>query len=156
MRVPSHRSDRDESSAAMTPMIDVVFLLLIFFVCAAVGVVQESVLATDLAATGAVISPEEQPERDPWTVEVWLKLRLDAAGRRLLVDMNGTVYDDLDRLEGQLRQLSGVDASNPVILDIDATVPIGLVIDVYDRCRRAGLESVNFAADARDVANSAR
>ena len=38
MRVPSHHQDVERrDDLAMTPMIDVVFLLLIFFVCASLG-----------------------------------------------------------------------------------------------------------------------
>ena len=149
MRIPSshHRSDHDHASVAMTPMIDIVFLLLIFFVCAAAGAVYESVVSTDLAAAGAVASTDAPVESEPWKVEIWLKLRSDAA-RGLIIDMNGTAYTDLDQLERQLRALAEVEATNPVILDVGDGVRWGEVIDLYDRCRRAGLQSVNFAADA--------
>ena len=38
----------DECKMEMTPMIDVVFLLLIFFVCASIGQIPESLLPTPL------------------------------------------------------------------------------------------------------------
>ena len=54
MRIPtSHRhADAGTIDQAMTPMIDVVFLLLIFFVCASVGQTADSLLPTELAAGG--------------------------------------------------------------------------------------------------------
>ena len=49
MKIPS---SRDRQSLAdgntMTPMIDVVFLLLIFFVCASIGAVREDIMPTRL------------------------------------------------------------------------------------------------------------
>ncbi|MFV0445804.1 MAG: ExbD/TolR family protein [Planctomycetaceae bacterium] len=150
MRIPSQhlRSDHDHASVAMTPMIDIVFLLLIFFVCAAVGVVQEQVLATDLAATGGVESVIETPEREPWELEIRLTLARDPASGITSVDMNGTRYADFGQLERQLQALAQIDASNPVILDVSPGVEWGAVIDLYDRCRRVGLATVNFAIDA--------
>ncbi len=148
MRIPtSHSRGAANADTAMTPMIDVVFLLLVFFVCAVAGIARESLLATELAASGSVETDVSPVEPDPWVIEVWLKLKPGPSGR-LTVDMNGTVYEDLDTMEAQLVQLAQVDATNPVILDIAPETPLGDVIDVYDRCRRAGLQSVNFAADA--------
>lgn len=150
VRVPSHhlRSENDHASVAMTPMIDIVFLLLIFFVCAAAGVVQESVLATDIASAGAVEAVIEPPEQESWELEIRLRLERDAVSGMTSVDMNGTRYVDFDRLEAQLRTLAEIDASNPVILDVGSGVEWGAVIDLYDRCRRVGLAAVNFAIDA--------
>lgn len=149
MRIPSrHLTGPPDTSTATTPMIDVVFLLLIFFVCAAAGAVQERSLAADLSAAGGIQTELTLPERDPWTVEIWMKLTR-GEGNQLTIDANGTRYADLDRLEQQLGALAAVDAANPVILDIGAGVSWGEVIEVYDLCRRCGLQSVNFATDAR-------
>lgn len=138
----------------MTPMIDVVFLLLIFFVVASAGVIKESVLATELSSVGSVESVAEVPELEPWELEIRLKLERDAAGVTS-VDMNGTRFDSLDRLEEQLAALAQIDPSNPVILDVGTGVDWGAVIDLYDRCRRNGLKTVNFAVDAADLQSPA-
>jgi biopolymer transport protein ExbD len=135
----------------MTPMIDIVFLLLIFFVCAAAGAIQESVLATDLASAGAVESAVEPPERDSWELEIRLRLERDPATGTTNVDMNGARQVDFDQLEAQLRELAAIEASNPVILDVGPGVEWGAVIDLYDRCRRVGLSTVNFAIDAAAI-----
>ena len=58
MRIPTRRHEVENNS--MTPMIDVIFQLLIFFVCASAGQTLESHLPTELAAgttESAVISP---------------------------------------------------------------------------------------------------
>jgi biopolymer transport protein ExbD len=79
---------------------------------------------------------------------VWVKLSLDRPSGRTVADMNGTAYEDLSQLKAQLRALSELSPDSPVILDNGDEVPLGDVISVYDTCRAAGFESVNFAADA--------
>lgn len=153
MKIPQSH-DRDRDFGAMTPMIDIVFLLLIFFVVTASGQVRETVLPTDLAASGAITSEALPPEPETLTVEVWLKLTIDESNQRTIVDMNGTTYSDLDRLKQQLRTLAELGPENPVILDIAGTVPLKDVVDVYDTCQAAGFESVSFAADAPPVSNA--
>jgi biopolymer transport protein ExbD len=152
MRIPSQHLRTDHASVAMTPMIDVVFLLLIFFVCAAAGSIQEAVLATDLASSGAVPADADPQPREPWELEIRLRLERDPVSRSTFADMHGTRYDDFASLEQQLAALAAIDPSNPVILDVGPRVPWGPVIDLYDRCRRAGLTTVNFAIDAADLA----
>ncbi len=151
MRIPSthSRSDRSRDNDVMTPMIDIVVLLLIFFVVAAAGQVHESLLPTELTAAGG-IEASEPLDRDPWIVEVWLKLRTTNEGQTV-IDMNGTEYADVKQLAAPLDELAQLSADSPVILDIGPEVPMQDVIAVYDLSRAAGFESVNFAAKAEDV-----
>ena len=147
MRIPSqYLAGRARHDDAMTPMIDVVFQLLIFFVIASTGQVAEAFLPTELPATGAVETPAEPLEREPWADEVWIRLFRDAD--RTVADVNGTVYENLDQLVQILRALAEISRDNPVILDIAGDVPLGDLIRVYDASRAAGFESVSFAADA--------
>ena len=59
MRVPHSHSDRINFDVKMTPMIDVVFLLLIFFVCTASFQIAEALLPAPLAYAGNVQTPTE-------------------------------------------------------------------------------------------------
>lgn len=147
MRVPQLHN-RDREFGTMTPMIDVVFLLLIFFVVTASGQIRESLLPTDLATAGVTNTDIASAEPEPLQVEVWLKLMHDASTSHTRVDMNGTVYENLAQLKAQLRTLAELGPENPVILDIERNVPLGDVVDVYDTCQAAGFHSVSFAADA--------
>ncbi len=147
MRLPQQHN-RDHDFDAMTPMIDIVFLLLIFFVVTSSGQMREALLPTELAAQGAVQTEILPVEPDPLTVDVWLKLMFDPESKQTSVDMNSTVYQDLEKLKEQLGTLAELGPENPVILDISGNVPLGDVVDVYDTCQAAGFESVSFAADA--------
>ena len=142
MRIP-HLSRRSRSQdSTMTPMIDVVFLLLIFFIVASARQVREAVLPAELppgsvAATTAPV-PLAQPER------ALINLHRTAAAKTIL-EMNGTTYETLPELEQQLLSLSQVAPDIPVVLDVDGPVPFGDVADVYDLCQRLRFETLKFA-----------
>jgi biopolymer transport protein ExbD len=159
MKIPSshYRGDRDRDQNAMTPMIDVVFLLLVFFVVAAAGQVRESVMPTQLPDVGASIDmpPPVVEEREVWADQVWVRLFLNEQSDRTNADVNGTVYDDLSRLTAVLSALGELSVESPIILDIAGPVPWGDVIYVWDACRAAGFDSINFAADAPENATTA-
>ena len=129
----------------MTPMIDVVFLLLIFFVCAAAGQIPEALLPTTLS-DGSAHSPQVV-EPEPWVVEIWLRLIWNAAESRTIIELNDAKYDDFSALGASLRQLAELTPESPVILDIEAQVPLGDMIRAYDECRAADFESIHFAAE---------
>ncbi|WP_437226141.1 ExbD/TolR family protein [Planctomicrobium sp. SH661] len=137
---------RDNSPVAMTSMIDVVFLLLIFFAVTGGSGVREMLLPTELAATGSVEAAHSPAAAEPLTVEIWLKLSLHPDSGKTTVDMNGTAYQDLGELKEQLKGLAELGPENPVILEVAGDVPLGDVVDLYDTCQASGFEKVNFAA----------
>lgn len=149
MRVPSSR-DRDDWSGnnAMTPMIDVVFLLLIFFVCAAAGVVRESILPADLGA-GAIETAETVEPRDRPFGEIWIYVTREAGGpTSVQVNRGGPSFSDPEQLRLTLLQLAATTTELPVILDIGPSVPYGDLIAVYDACYEANFASIQFATSA--------
>ena len=146
MRIPvSYQQSREHDDSFMTPMIDVVFLLLIFFVCASIGQIRESSLPTPLAA-GSIesVDPVESPEP---LGEVWVRLSRRGSGEGVVTTatVNNQLYNDWDRLRRTLRELASVAPEIPVILDIDNGVPVGDFIDIFDTCRSAGFDNVHFA-----------
>ena len=153
MRLPNYRIRREGENTAMTSMIDVVFLLLIFFVCAASGFVTEKHLATELAAGSVAVSDVPPPQRP--LGEGWLKLASADTGE-LVVEVNGRSYTNFDRLTDVIRQLADLAPEIPVILDIAPRTPMGDVIRVYDLCRSANFEDVQFAADAAAIEKPVR
>jgi biopolymer transport protein ExbD len=130
-------------------MVDVVFTILIFFVVTSSSELNERLLPTELPAAGAVPSLVAPAQPKPLTVEIWLKVFPDDAARTV-VEMNGTVYRDLEDLKAQLRALAQLAPENPVVLDINPDVPLGDVVDLYDTCQAGGFETVNFAADVNE------
>jgi biopolymer transport protein ExbD len=144
MRVPTHHARGDISENMMTSMIDVVFLLLIFFVCAAAGNVYEFLLPTDLAASGAIESAAAAEAQAP-VDEIWVYLTADPAGGTTM-RLNGTEYTTFDELRQVLRSLAEIAPESPVILDIAPDVEAAEMIRVYDTCRAAHFRAINFNA----------
>ncbi len=128
----------------MTPMIDVIFLLLIFFVCTANFQPPEQILPTQLSLPGEIDSdvpvPPEVEDLDQIVVKVvW---RDGQIGWQI----NEVDYDLLTDVRAVLREVKKVKVDLPVILDVEPVVPMEYVIDVYDLCRDVGLGRVQFAA----------
>jgi biopolymer transport protein ExbD len=149
MRIPSYERNRQIGiDQAMTPMIDCVFLLLIFFVCASVGRIAESLMSVDLSS-GSVESaiPALVEEKPAWVTDVWLKLKWDEDARRTFVEMNGREFREFEPLKEDLKTLAELSPDSPIILDIEGRVPAGDLIRVDDTCRAAGFRSINYATD---------
>ncbi len=127
----------------MTPLIDVVFLLLIFFVCTAGFQIAEQALPTNLLVSGTVQSPLEPPP-EPALERIVVKFQVD--GGRVAWLVNDRPYPALAEVRHVLDALAHIDASLPVVLNVADEVPLGDVIDVYDACRLVGFETVQFAA----------
>jgi biopolymer transport protein ExbD len=145
MRVPTHHDDRRQTDIAMTPMIDVVFLLLIFFICTASFQLSEELLPTNLAAAGgknlaAALEMEADSER--------LIVRGESIDGGTTWTVNDRPCPSLVEVEQMLRSAAEIDRALPVTLDVGGEVPLGDMIDVYDLCRLVRFERIEFAVRA--------
>lgn len=145
MRVPHSRAVQQRFSVSMTPMIDVVFLLLIFFVCTASFEVPELTLPGPIATGGDNASlPAESEELE------YVLIKLAQESNRTSITVNGQSCSSHRQLTELLSALAAIDNTLPVILDIDGRTPLGSAIDVYDSCRLEGFGKIQFAA-SRDL-----
>ncbi len=144
MKIPHSLAGQREFSVSMTPMIDVVFLLLIFFVCTASFQIAEAVLPSPLA-TGGTTAVELPPELTEVLLDRLL-IEVSQEGSRTRLAINGQDCATLARLSELLRALASIDRTLPVILDIAGETPLAAAIGVYDRCRLAGFQRIQFAA----------
>ena len=153
MRIPSSRKrgSQVDMQTAMTPLIDVVFQLLIFFICASTGHMKELLLITDFRA--GETSANGQKDREKPLGEVWIRIRrMNEATTYLLEERE---FRDPNQLNETLKTLASTTREIPVILDIQKEVPLGDLIQVYDFCRTARFRSINFAAyPIRDLESS--
>ena len=127
----------------MTPMIDVIFLLLIFFVCTASFQAVEQILPTNLSLPGSIAAdvPLDPELEDLDEIVVKILWHDGRASWRI----NSRDYVRLLDVRAVLAAAARVKIDLPVILDVDPDVPLERVIDVYDLCRQIGLEKVQFA-----------
>lgn len=143
MKLPQFQPGRRNIDVKMTPMIDVVFLLLIFFVCTASFQIAEHALPTYLLAvesSTAQAGPKDQPELE----------RLVVAGSQDDGTTVWTVNQRICRTAAELQQvfaeIARIDRTLPIVFDVADDVPLGRMIEVYDLCRIAGFTSIQFAA----------
>jgi biopolymer transport protein ExbD len=132
----------------MAPMIDVIFQLLIFFLCTAGFTAVESVLPTTLPRMGALAAAPPRPHED---VEI-VRIELSGDESGVQIRMNGRALADDAELFARLKLVAGVAPRTPVVLDVAPTVPVGRAVDVYDGVLSAGLASVHFAARRKSPA----
>ena len=151
MRVPTARKgpvcDFDRT---VTPMVDVVFQLLVFFVLASGGRVAEQTLSTVLSP-GNVVAAETAVTAKR-SNDQWIHLAVGAGKKRTVAEFNGRKFEDFGPLRAALTEAGKTAGESRVILDVAGNVPLGDVIFVYDACRAARFHSVNFAATPEEVA----
>lgn len=119
----------------MTPLIDVVFLLLVFFLVASQFAQVEYEREVDLPEAESGEQPEPSPRR--LIVHVGRDESLSVAGLPL----------DPEKLDGRLREFRGDDpaADVEVRLRADRDVPYRVIKPVLLACARNGIWRVNFA-----------
>jgi biopolymer transport protein ExbD len=149
-RPPCHVDQRGRFDVKMTPMIDVIFLLLIFFVCTASFRPPERVLPTRMSLPGTIESdlPPDPQLADLDEIVVKLLWRQTEGAWRAAWQINDRDYGRLADVRAVLAAIGQVKSDLPVILDVEGDVPMKDVIDLYDLCRQVGLEKVQFAASA--------
>ena len=126
----------------MTPMIDVIFLLLIFFVCTASFMPLENFLPMDTTLPGDV--PTEIVLPDPADIDVAVvQIFFD---QQPYWKIEGNHLQTLREVQGILQRIRDIKPNIPVIIDSADNVPMENVIDIYDICRRLGLVQIQFAA----------
>lgn len=149
MKAPAlpRRGGGNPIGAVMTPMIDVVFLLLVFFLCTSSFEEPEQNLAASLVVAsqtpGAGASQPAPPELED------VKIVGESRGGVTVWTVNsGRQTADLAELTTLLEQLAAIDRALPVTIDAGATVPMRDVVGAYDAARAAGFGRVLLAADA--------
>jgi len=131
-----HKRRAEAPGLNMAAMIDVVFLLLVFFMCTSSYGRPERDLPTRLPQVGG--APAET-EFDPVRVRLW-----PVAGGTL-VTCDGTACRTLADLSAQLRARRAI-ADVPVIIQGEAGVPFGQMVAALDACYGADLRRVAFSA----------
>ena len=144
MRYRSVLARRDRGiDVAMTPMIDVVFMLLIFFVWTASFQVAELILPSSLITQEAEAGNTEQLPETEDLERVVVRIGWDGTNPHWTV--NDVAIDEFSVVHQRLLAVAKIRSSLPVLVDPEDVVPLGYVIDVYDVARAAGFENVQFA-----------
>jgi len=146
MKRPSiFNGTRRELEIKMTPMIDVVFLLLVFFVWTASFQAVEYLLPSSLSQKQGTGQTTNQNEPPPEVEFEDIVIRITFVDDRPAWSVNGQPAASLAEVHDRLVLVADIKTDSPVILHPDETVPVGNVIDVYDATRLAGFSQIQFA-----------
>jgi biopolymer transport protein ExbD len=124
----------EEVSVNLTPLIDVVFLLLIFFMVTTTFTRDTNLLINLPEASGEImdVSPEQ--------IEVMV-----AQNGSYAVNGRGLVNTQLSTLIDAIEEMSEGDRSLPVIITADANTSYQSVVTVMDAVAQLGFSQLNIA-----------
>jgi biopolymer transport protein ExbD len=130
-------SNSEDPEISLTSLIDVVFLLLIFFMVSTTFE-HQAVLKVDLPEAKNVSAPEDQPDS--------FELVIDANGQfylndRQLLDSNAST------IAAALMEAAGDDRSTPLILRADAQTPHHFVVTAMDVTAELGFTRLSIATE---------
>lgn len=128
------RTLKEEVSVNMTPLIDVVFLLLIFFMVTTTFSRNTNLLINLPEATGQIT--EQQPQE----IEI-----LIAQNGTYSVNGRQLVNTERETLMRTIAEVSGGDTTIPLIITADAATTHQAVVTAMDAVAQLGFTSLNIA-----------
>ncbi len=133
-----------EVECDLTPMIDLVFLLIVFFLCVSDLIKQEYV---QLTLPQSLAASEDVPER---TRRVVVNVTWRDEATEILVRQK--VYRRTEDLTALLRAQAAPDAERPLEVRIraDRRAPYARVQQVLTACARAGIARISIAAEPQN------
>jgi biopolymer transport protein ExbD len=127
-------STPDEPEVNLTPLIDVVFLLLIFFMVSTTFEQQSRIQIELPEATAEATKPDDDS----------LEIIIDAQGR-FFIGEEQVVNTELKTLKGAIGKAVGEREAIPVIIRADAKTPHQAVITALDATSQLGLTRISLA-----------
>jgi len=142
------KRDQDEAEISMSPMIDMVFLLLVFFLVAAKPVKEEADLGMTLP--GAVEQSESLDIPDEQSIEI----RRDGQVVLNEMEMDSPASRDLPELVQVLKRFKEAAAANKsealVTLAPDDDATHQRIADVMNACAQADITGVTFSGASEE------
>lgn len=134
MRMRRHYANSDdEAGIDLTPMLDIVFIMLIFFIVTSSFIKESGITVQTPSADSAVDQPK---------------------GNILIaVDPNGEIWIDRERVDirgvrAAVERMRVDQPDSSVVVQADRDARSGVVVQVMDQVRMAGIEDVALAATA--------
>jgi len=127
------RSRGEEPEVNLTPLIDVVFILLIFFMVSTTFQ-KESQIKIELEASGEPVEDRKE----------LLEIVIDAEGR-YFIDQQQVVNTELDTLKRAIQKYLGEQTDLPVVIRADRSTPYESVVRAMDATAQLGLVKMSLA-----------
>ena len=135
----AHTQQAEPESVPMAPLIDIVFLTLVYFMVTSVYSTMESEIDIMLPTS----STAELDER--MQGEIFINLREDGQ-----IVLNGRQVN-LEELQEILDRVSQHFPGGSVIIRGDRKADLGRAIAILDTCRKADIQNISFAALQEDA-----
>ena len=129
----SAASQQDESQIDLTPMLDVVFIMLIFFI----------VVASFIKEAGVEVNRPDKNQPD--NPEDSTSILVEVASDNQIWMENRRV--DIRAVRANIQRLLAEDPEAPVTIKVEKGAEAGIVVDVADAARESGVAAVNWASD---------
>lgn len=126
------KKENDNIEVNLTPLIDVVFLLLIFFMVSTTFIYTNSIDVNLPAAKGDETSISEN-----------IRVVLTQAG---VINIDGRAYEEKSVLD-KLTEMKKSKPDSTVIIEADKNVTHGRVVFIMDASRKAGFEKFAIAVE---------
>ena len=133
MRKIAKQQDQDGAEIDLTPMLDVVFIMLIFFI----------VVASFIKEAGVEVNRPDNNQPD--NPEDSTSILVEVASDNQIWMENRRV--DIRAVRANIQRLLAEDPEAPVTIKVEKGAEAGIVIDVADAARESGVAAVNWASD---------
>lgn len=142
MRLPVQSSGRRALQFNITPLIDIVFLLIIFFLVASHFVRSESAESVDLPDASAA-----DPDEDP---ALRLTISILADGSYSISGLAQSQDQVLQRIEGLATAAAAAGSPPEVRIRADRGQRVALVRPLIEHCARHNIRSIQFAVSVSE------
>ncbi|GAA0354135.1 biopolymer transporter ExbD [Bowmanella denitrificans] len=127
-----HNRESEDANIDMTPMLDIVFIMLIFFI----------VTTSFVKEKGLIVNrPDDAQKSNKPSKNVSIKI--DANG---FVYMNGRQID-IERVEANIQSFLAENITENAVIQADKETKHGVVVRVLDQASRAGLPRLSVMVD---------
>ncbi len=144
MKVPAMRSD-DALEVKMTPMIDVVFLLLVFFIWTSSFELPEFDLPSSIAEPPAAGSQAHTAPAQSVEAYDEIVIRLFTEDAIVRMELNDQRIEDVEAMKSRLSEIIQLGIQPPVIIDPADEITMNTAVEIYDAARSSGADRVLFA-----------
>lgn len=129
MKRKKHTSGDDEAQVDMTPMLDIVFIMLIFFI----------VTTSFVNEKGLEVNRPKPNQTPPETPSRSLSIRIDENGR---IQMNGREVD-IRRVVANIQTYLAENNTDSAAIQAHEDTEHGVVVEVMNQAKIAGIEKVS-------------
>jgi len=133
-----------EAEVPMSAMIDVVFLLLIYFIVSQKPIVENTLIPCDLPSPNQAPSKEKPPQLlniDVFRMNINPKKDMDIYG----FNQSAVNFSDLKNV---LKQTSKTNPDQTIIINCDPNALHEKLVQLLDACQEFGLTKLNLTNDA--------